>query len=78
LIADLYFATGAFNEFTQRLDVALWYVTPSSYISIRIESIHAALKHLVGNRFKDKAEVSISDDNGDEELEEASQQAVTH
>ncbi|MBE4423260.1 type VI secretion system protein TssA [Vibrio parahaemolyticus] len=78
LIADLEFATGAFNEFSQRLDDAVGDVTPSSYISKRIESIHAALKHLLGNRFKDKAEVSISDGNGDEELEEASQQAVTH
>ncbi|KOY27814.1 type VI secretion protein [Vibrio parahaemolyticus] len=78
LIADLEFATGAFNEFSQRLDDAVGDVTPSSYISKRIESIHAALKHLLGNRFKDKAEVSISDENGDEELEEASQQAVTH
>ncbi|MEF1192259.1 type VI secretion system protein TssA, partial [Vibrio parahaemolyticus] len=78
LIADLEFATGAFNEFSQRLDDAVGDVTPSSYISKRIESIHAALKHLLGNRFKDKDEVSISDENGDEELEEASQQAVTH
>ncbi|MDF5010197.1 type VI secretion system protein TssA, partial [Vibrio parahaemolyticus] len=51
LITDLEFATESFNEFSQRLDEAVGDVTPSSYISKRLESIHSALKHLLGDRF---------------------------
>ncbi|KJQ85987.1 type VI secretion protein, partial [Vibrio sp. S512-13] len=40
LLADLEFATGAFNEVSQRLDDAVGAETPRSYISKRIESIH--------------------------------------
>lgn len=52
LIADLEFAIDAFNKFSERLDAAVGDVTPSSYISKRLDSIHTALKHLLGDRFK--------------------------
>lgn len=52
LIADLEFAVDSFNEFSERLDTLVGDVTPSSYISKRLESIHTALKHLLGDRFK--------------------------
>ncbi|MDF5393351.1 type VI secretion system protein TssA, partial [Vibrio parahaemolyticus] len=51
LITDLEFATESFNEFSQRLDEAVGDVAPSAYISKRLESIHSALKHLLGDRF---------------------------
>ncbi len=52
LIADLEFAIDAFNCFSQKLDVAVGYVTPSSYITKTLDSIHTALKHLLGDRFR--------------------------
>ncbi|HHF2914822.1 type VI secretion protein [Vibrio parahaemolyticus] len=68
LIADLEFATESFNEFSQRLDEAVGDVTPSSYISKRLESIHSALKHLLGERFNQPQAVF-------EELEEVDESA---
>ncbi|CAE6945204.1 hypothetical protein ACOMICROBIO_FLGHMIGD_04302 [Vibrio sp. B1FLJ16] len=69
LITDLEFAIDAFTDFSQKLDTAVGDVTPSSYISKRLDAIHSALKHLLGDRFKRQAvkpeettELSESDD----------------
>ncbi|YCO02235.1 type VI secretion system protein TssA [Vibrio sp. VNB-15] len=52
LIVDLEFAMSAFNQFSEKLDEAVGDVTPSSYISKKLDSIHSALKYLLGSRFK--------------------------
>ncbi|MGI9949260.1 type VI secretion system protein TssA [Vibrio hyugaensis] len=63
LIDDLEFAMSAFNKFSEKLDEAVSDVTPSSYISKKLDSIHSALKHLLGNRFKTPKAVVESDEN---------------
>ncbi|AYO11723.1 type VI secretion system protein TssA [Vibrio campbellii] len=58
LISDLEFAMVAFSQFSQKLDDAVGDVTPSSYISKKLDSIHSALKHLLGVRFQAPSEVT--------------------
>ncbi len=58
LISDLEFAMAAFSQFSQKLDDAVGDVTPSSYISKKLDSIHSALKHLLGVRFQAPSEVT--------------------
>ncbi|MCQ9082281.1 type VI secretion system protein TssA [Vibrio harveyi] len=57
LITDLELGIRAFNQFSQKLDDAVGDVTPSSYISKKLDSIHSALKHLLGDRFQAPKEV---------------------
>ncbi|MGR5235982.1 type VI secretion system protein TssA [Vibrio alfacsensis] len=63
LIADLEFAMTSFNQFSQKLDDAVDDVTPSSYISKKLESIHSALKHLLGDRFKPLKQSVVVDEH---------------
>ncbi|MGR5234589.1 type VI secretion system protein TssA [Vibrio rotiferianus] len=51
LIADLEYAKTSFDKFTEVLDSAVGDVTPSSYISQKLESILSALKHVLGGRY---------------------------
>lgn len=50
LDADLQRAINAFHQFSQVLDSVCGEVTPSSYIAHKLEAIHAAVKHLAGDK----------------------------
>jgi len=51
LIADLEYAIASFSKFSNTLDKAVGDVTPSSYISQKLDSILSALKHVLGGRY---------------------------
>lgn len=73
LIGDLEFAMIAFSQFSEKLDEAVGDVTPSSYISKKLDSIHSALKHLLGSRFKTpKVVAELNEYDGEIEVQEQS------